>query len=202
MEVYIIVILVLILLSFVGLIIYVKTNDNFKGQQGIQGPLGPEGPQGKPGLDSIIPGPPGKNGEVTYDFMRNNTLWCADSDLCEIPKNKTGVSYGQMKLYNTKNAKGELSDFKIESDNDINIVIGNTNTMNITKGKLFVKQRDILAELDDLKNFIVRTDRNYGIKSSRGGYLSDQGQSGAAWKTRPTLSNDYEIMKFDEIKNT
>jgi hypothetical protein len=197
MDAYIIIIIsIFFIFLFIGIIFYLKTNNYFKG---IQGQLGP---QGKTGMDSQIQGPPGKNGEVTYNYMMNNTLWCGDSDLCIIPKNKSGIDYGNVKFYNDTTAKGNISEFKIESDNDINIVIGNTNSMSITKDKVFIAKRDILAELDDIKNFIVRTDRKYGVKSSRGGYLSDQGQAGAAWRSRPALSTDYEIMKFDEIKNT
>jgi hypothetical protein len=198
MDAYIIILSLIVLSSFIGVIYYLKTNDEFKGPQGIPGPLGPIG---KPGADSVIHGPPGKNGEVTYDFMKKNTLWCADSDLCDVPSDKIGLHFGPVKLFNTKNAKGEISDFNISSNNNINIVVDDTNTMSITKGKVFIKQRDILAELDDLKKYIVRTDKKYGVISSKGGYLSDQGQAGAAWKSRPTLLRDPEVMSFDEIKN-
>jgi hypothetical protein len=166
--------------------------------------FGQNSPQGE---DSQIPGPsgppgpPGKDGEVTYDFMRNNTLWCADSDFCTMPKTKTGVDYGGAKLYNETNAKGDFSNFNIQSDNDLSVIIGNNRTLRVTKDKIFVDKRDILKELDDIKENIIRKDRIYGIKSAKGGYLSDQGTQGAAWRSRPTLKTDNAIMVFDEIQD-
>ena len=58
----------------------------------------------------------------------------------------------------------------------------------------------ILKELDDLKDNIIRKDKMYGIKSAKGGYLSDQGNQGAAWRARPTLITDNSVMSFDEIQ--
>jgi hypothetical protein len=63
------------------------------------------------------------------------------------------------------------------------------------RDKVFAANRDILAELDDLKRNCVRKDRKYGIKSSRGGYLSDQG----GWKGRPGSGGDWEVMYMDEL---
>ena len=200
MDTISIVINVILLIGVVGFMIYVSKSDAFKGPQGPTGPQGPLGPEGPKGKDSQVPGPVGKDGEVTFDFMRGNTLWCADTDFCTLPNLKTGVDYGGAKFYNESNAKGDFSNFNIESDNDVYIIIGNNRTLRVTKDKVFVGKRDILKELDDLKDNIVRKDRIYGIKSAKGGYLSDQGTQGAAWRSRPTLKTDSAVMSFDEIK--
>ena len=190
----------LLCIAVIAFIIYATQSDKFKGPEGQKGPIGPVGPQGPKGEASKVQGPPGKDGEVTFDFMRNNTLWCADSDFCTMPKVKTGVDYGGAKLYNETNAKGSFSNFNIESENDVFIIIGNNRTLRVTKDKLFVGKRDILKELDDIKENIIRKDKMYGIKSAKGGYLSDQGTQGAAWRSRPTLISDNAVMSFDEIK--
>lgn len=190
----------LLVIGLIAFMIYVSTSERFKGPQGEKGLKGDQGPQGPSGKDSQVAGPVGKDGEVTFEFMRNNGLWCADSEFCTIPKVKTGVDYGGGKIYNESNAKGDFSNFNIESDNDIYVIIGNNRTVRITKDKLFVGKRDILKELDDIKDNIVRKDRIYGIKSAKGGYLSDQGTQGAAWRARPTLQTDNAVMSFDEIK--
>lgn len=56
-----------------------------KGDKGdsIVGPAGqsitgPQGPQGNPGV----------NGEVTYAYMKTNSLWCADGGICSMPSGK------------------------------------------------------------------------------------------------------------------
>lgn len=200
MDTISIIINLLLLSTIIGFMVYVSKSDTFKGPQGAIGPQGPLGPEGPKGKDSQVPGPVGKDGEVTFDFMRNNTFWCADSDFCTLPNLKTGVDYGGAKLYNESNAKGDFSNFNIESDNDVYIIIGNNRTLRVTKDKLFIGKRDILKELDDLKDNIVRKDRIYGVKSAKGGYLSDQGTQGAAWRSRPTLKTDSAVMSFDEIK--
>ena len=190
----------LLICSIIGFLIYATKSDTFKGPQGPIGEKGPQGPIGLAGKDSSIAGPPGKDGQVTFDFMKQNTLWCADSDFCTIPTTKSGINYGGAKIYNATNAKGDLSGINIESDDDVNFLVGNNKTMRLTKNKLFLGNRDILAELDDLKANIIRKDKKYGVKSSRGGYLSDQGPAGASWKARPTLPTDFEVMIFDELK--
>lgn len=194
---------VILSIAVIGFLIYATQSDTFKGPEGKPGPegkIGPEGPKGPKGEDSKVAGPPGKDGEVTFDFMRGNTLWCADSDFCTLPKLKTGVDYGGAKFYNEVNAKGDFSNFNIESDNDILVVIGNNRVLRVSKDKLFVGNRDVLKELDEIKENIVRKDRLYGIKSAKGGYLSDQGIQGASWLSKPTLKTDNSVMLFDELK--
>ncbi|NBP03434.1 MAG: hypothetical protein EBU90_25765, partial [Proteobacteria bacterium] len=57
------------------------------------------------------------------------------------------------------------------------------------KDSLEVAGRNIIAELDDLRNNVIRKDRIYGIQSDRGGFLSDQG----GWKGNV---GGWERMKF------
>lgn len=115
-----------------------------QGPKGPQGPLGPQGPVGPMG-------PKGSNGEVTNDFLKRNSLWCADGQMCSIPLDKTGIDFGGAQIYNSINAKGNLSDFKISTVNDLYI---NGNTLHITQDKLYSNSRDILAELDIVKKQI------------------------------------------------
>lgn len=110
---------------------------------GIQGPPGPQGPLG----------PQGQPGQVTYDFLRNNSLWCADGNICQIPSNKIGINFNGTKMYNSINALGNVVDFNIETNQDLYI---NGNTLHITKNKIYSNNRDILQELDDLKSQISK----------------------------------------------
>ena len=59
-------------------------------------------------------------------------------------------------------------------------------------GDVTVKGRNILAEIDDLKNNCVRKDRKYGIQSNRGGILSDRG----GWVG---AVQDWETMRFLQV---
>lgn len=114
------------------------------GPPGPQGPLGPPGPIGPPG-------PSGNNGEVTNDFLKENSLWCADGQICLIPSTKTGIDFGTTQFYNAINAKGVLSDFKIVSQNDFYI----NNLLKITQDTVYIKSRDILSEIDEIKDQIA-----------------------------------------------
>lgn len=131
-----------------------EINDSFAakfglvGPQGPPGPLGPLGPPGPPGP----PGPTGLDGQVTNDFLKRNSLWCADGEVCFIPSTKTGINFGGAQMYNSINSLGNLSDFNILSKNDLYI---NGNTLHLTQNKLYSHNRDILAELDAIKNKII-----------------------------------------------
>ena len=67
---------------------------------------------------------------------------------------------------------------------------GGNGNLNV-EGGLIVQGRDILAEL----NQCVRKDKKYGIRSARGGYLSDQG----GWKGKPQGADWWETMYMDEL---
>ena len=116
----------------------------FLGLIGPQGPLGPQGPQGPLGL-------PGKAGQITNDFMKANSIWCADGQICSIPSTKTGIDFGTTQMYNIINSKGILSDFKILSQNDLYI----NNSFKVTQDKVYINSRDILTEIDQIKNQIA-----------------------------------------------
>jgi hypothetical protein len=94
----------------------------------------------------------------------------------------------------------QLGDAIFRQDDDWVRITGDKNNQNAynkglaaarlwARDKLYVNGRDILAELDDLKNNVIRKDRKYGIQSNRGGYLSDQG----GWKGGV---GDWENMRF------
>ena len=117
---------------------------------GPQGPLGPLGPIGPLGPQGPI-GPPGKDGEITNDFMKANSIWCADGQICSIPLTKTGIDFGTTQMYNIINSKGILSDFKISSQNDLYI----NNLLKITQDKVYINSRDILTEIDQIKKQIA-----------------------------------------------
>jgi len=59
-------------------------------------------------------------------------------------------------------------------------------------GDVTIKGRNILAEIDDLKNNVIRKDRKYGIQSNRGGILSDRG----GWVG---AVQDWETMRFLQV---
>jgi cytoskeletal protein CcmA (bactofilin family) len=62
------------------------------------------------GLASTVPGPAGKDGEVSKDFMKTNTLWCADGELCKVPVGKYGMEWGTgSKMFDKE------GDFNLES---------------------------------------------------------------------------------------
>jgi hypothetical protein len=117
------------------------------GPPGPQGPLGEKGDQGPQGIQGLQ-GLQGIPGEVTNDFLKNNSLWCADGQMCIIPSTKTGIDFGGAQFYNSVNAKGNLSDFKISTVNDLFI---NGNTVHVSKNKLYSNSRDILSEIDAIK---------------------------------------------------
>jgi hypothetical protein len=202
---------------------------------------------------AILKGDKGEPGNIgDYTALKSNlygstltgatnpaTIWCADGDLCNIPKGVLGLQFG-VGLDREQNA-GQISygkhdggvdgsldvigagkngqarvvrvwdalqigDAIFRQDDDWVRITGNKNDFNAynrglaaknlwARDKLYVANRDILAELDDLKNNVIRKDRKYGIKSSRGGYLSDQG----GWKGKPVRDSDWEIMYFDQI---
>jgi hypothetical protein len=124
---------------------------------GLTGPVGPQGPLGPPGpIGPIGPqGPSGKDGEVTNDYLKANSLWCADGQICVIPSTKTGIDFGTTQMYNSINAKGIISDFKITSQNDLYI----NNLLKITQDKVYINSRDILSEIDNIKKQIDKINR-------------------------------------------
>jgi hypothetical protein len=252
------------------------------GPQGPKGDIGNKGDKGDKGEPSVVPGPAGKDGEVTKDFMKANTLWCADGEVCKVPAGKTQIDfgYGGSKIFDN----GQLT---VESDDNVIIRVTNENGYTFTKndlnisnsnsiqfghgferevnagkiaygrfdggvngslnilgagksagsrevrvwdtlriGDAFIRQdgdwlsvvnsrtggqygkglavsklwakdrlevngRDILAELDDIKNNTVRKDKEYFVRSNRGGLLIDSG----GWSNN---KGDWETMKFEQ----
>jgi len=183
------------------------------------------------------------------------TLWCADDELCQLPKGNKGIDwgYGASKIIDDGN-------LKIISDDNIGFQIGDYQNVNLYRDNLLIKEsvaiqfgdgfekevnagqisygrhdggaslnivgagkkghgrkvriwdelivggRDILGEIDSLighkndilnalQNQVIRKDRTYGIRSSRGGFLSDQD----GWKPAPKKASDWEAMTFHQI---
>jgi hypothetical protein len=87
-----------------------------QGIQGKSGEVGPRGPQGIPGKDTGIkgdigpqgiPGKDGSPGEVSKQFLKDNSLWCADGSICSLPTNKT--------------LRFETNDFSMHPDRDFSL---------------------------------------------------------------------------------
>jgi len=132
------------------------------GQSGIIGPIGPigsmgpRGMPGTPGKDGLpgtpgkdgLPGTPGKDGkpgphgppgtvntEENRNFLKANAMWCADGEMCKIPKGKRGLDwgYGASKIYDD-------SQLKIETDDNIFMIVGNETTTQFTKDAVYIPQ--------------------------------------------------------------
>lgn len=91
-----------------------------RGDQGLPsnvvGPMGSQGIQGLQGLASSVAGPKGEAGpssDVTKVFMKANTLWCADGDVCKLPPGKKSLDwgYGGSKMYDDGNLHIRSDDF-------------------------------------------------------------------------------------------
>lgn len=97
------------------------------GDRGGLGPLGPAGPQGVQGNkgDTGAQGPPG---DVSKDFMKGNSLWCADGELCKIPAGKTGIDYHSI---------GGANEYKFNKDD---ILVSKSNGIRFGDG--YTKQAD------------------------------------------------------------
>ena len=143
----------------------------------------------------------------TLNDLKTRTLWCADGDFCQVPAGKKGFTNGAMIIDNNtiKNDRaGEAGRVHISGNerlyllNKDGVIVGkewggNGNLQ--VQGRVYVEGRDILAELNDLKSNSVRKDKKYGIRSARGGYLSDQG----GWKGKPQGADWWETMYIDEL---
>jgi hypothetical protein len=95
-----------------------------------------------------------------------------------------------------------LGDATLRQDDDwLRIISDKNNNQSYDKGlaarqlwardKIFASGRDILAELDDLRNNAVRKDKQYFVRSNRGGLLID----GGGWSGN---KGDWETMKFEQ----
>ena len=96
--------------------------------QKLSGPVGPAGPKGDSGsvgwndfseaqkLDVVSklkvysefkgppgpPGPPGYDSEPGKTFLKENTLWCADGQICKFPANSKGFASAEDIIFNPK----------------------------------------------------------------------------------------------------
>ena len=69
-----------------------KEFNEFKGPQGPIGPPGKDGTNGKDGIQGPIG--LGYDSEPSKAFLKSNSLWCADGEMCNIPKGKKGLDWG------------------------------------------------------------------------------------------------------------
>ena len=106
------------------------------GIQGMPGPKGDNGIQGMPGPKGDI-GPQGPPGDVSKQFLKESTLWCADGGLCTLPKGKNGIDwgYGGSKIYD----EGQLI---IESDDNIYFKTWNKDTLLLNKEGAMISNPD------------------------------------------------------------
>jgi hypothetical protein len=108
------------------------------GPTGPIGTIGPKGDRGETGAASTIPGP---SGEVTKDFMKNNSLWCADGELCKIPAGKKGIDFG----FGGSRIDND-SDLRIVSDDNIFMQVGENkdNNFQFTNEALYLKKSNYI----------------------------------------------------------
>ena len=189
--------------EFVGL----QGPQGVKGDTGVAGPQGQTGPQGPPGVkgdtgvagpqgpigvkgDTGPQGPPGPQG-IKGDTGSQGPagVWPQSVDkLCIGPQNNNWCFI--------PNQNGQYLDLVRNGagDNPDSAVYHFTQDGNLWLNRS--SQRGWIADnVANLANNAIRKDKTYGIKSSRGGYLSDQG----GWKGRPSKSTDWETMTFDQI---
>ena len=69
-----------------------KEFNEFKGPQGPIGPPGKDGTNGKDGIQGPIG--LGYDSDPSKAFLKSNSLWCADGEMCNIPKGKKGLDWG------------------------------------------------------------------------------------------------------------
>jgi len=101
----------------------------FSGPQGEQGVIGLQGVRGPIGPDGA-PGPIGPTGEVSKEFMKSNTLWCTDGEICTFPPGKNGIMWGAV--------GGGGAKITSNSEGD---VLFNTGTTKINKAGELVAQK-------------------------------------------------------------
>ena len=125
--------------------------------------------------------------------IKPKTMWCADGDVCQIPAGKKGFTNGTIVIdTNTiKNDKaGEAGRIHVYGGerlyllNKDGVIVGREwgGSGNLSvQGNINVSGRNLLAELDDLKNNVVRKDRNYAVRNADGRRLqmTDRGEAKA-----------------------
>lgn len=115
-----------------------------QGDPGLQGPPGLTGPAGAKG-DSVAgpagpqgpTGPAGTNGEVTKQYLKENSMWCADGSICSIPT-------GKAMYFFDNNIQLGLGEFMVDSpgvpggrfkvDKDGNLLVGKSGTLQFGQG--------------------------------------------------------------------
>lgn len=163
-----------------------------RGPQGLEGqigPIGPLGPIGPRGLQGER-GPQGDKGDqgpvgnITNEAALKRelvprTLWCADGDICSAPDGKNWIRHPGSNL--VLGGSQNLNRWVLHAPNDdrrsLFVAAGNgsdnwdwsKNLQLTNKGELIVSGRNILAELDDLRNNAVRYNSELTIRSKKSG---------------------------------
>ena len=136
------------------------------------------------GYRDRLRGPKGEAGELAKGvadvkanlYDKKYTLWCADGDICKVPVGNKGLQLGDTVLSQSDDWLRFLSDPGNLDSYNRGVAAKNL----WAKENLWVRGRDILAEIDDLKrkagdllnfadNLAVRRDKYYAIKSIRAG---------------------------------
>jgi len=100
------------------------------------------------------------------------TMWCADGDICQVPASNKGIKIGDTVLSQADDWVRLLSN--PDDKNSYNRGVAAKKLW--AKDNLWVRDRDILAELDKLKvdfywaleNLMVRRDKHYAINGHKG----------------------------------
>lgn len=137
-----------------------------KGDSGIQGSTGPQGPPGEKGPAGSMGSPESIKQSL---YTEGRSMWCADGSFCKVPEGKSGIELEGNKYLEFgkgNEAKGNDSGkigYNLLTPYALDIVGSDTKNDpasgrrvkvwdHLETGKIVADKRDILAELDILKN--------------------------------------------------
>jgi hypothetical protein len=137
------------------------------GQRGITGPSGPRGPQG-------IQGERGEKGERGMDsdnveFIKKNTLWCADGQFCDLPEGKyinssINIRQGNLTVRGLAGVGVDVPKEKLDVDGSINLKIN----------EAYKSNRNWLIGQNEKKDIILgdeNIENNMIFRSKRGAHV-------------------------------
>lgn len=109
-----------------------KNFPEFKGPKGDQGEKGEKGDVGS--IDS----------DANKAFLRGNSLWCADGELCKVPQGKKGLDwgYGGSKIIDD-------AQLKVETDDNIFLRTGNKDKIHIGPSHIQFYDANTHVRIDD-----------------------------------------------------
>ena len=137
------------------------------GQRGIPGPQGERGIQG-------IQGERGEKGEKGVDsdnieFIKKNTLWCADGQFCTLPEgkyinNSINIREGNLTVRGLSGIGVDMPKEKLDVDGSVNIIVNQAFRSNRNWIIGQNEKNDILIGDDNLENNMI-------FRSKRGGHV-------------------------------